>query len=66
MGACGGVLPASVGLAQALGRGGELLTDTPERALRMVVLGPGPIAAAGPAVAAAVQTAGTQRPSTVR
>ncbi|MBL0776677.1 glycerate kinase, partial [Streptomyces albidoflavus] len=62
--ACSGILPAPVGLAEALGRGAEFLTDATERALRMVLLGArlGPVAAA----AAVVQTAGTQRPSTVR
>ncbi|MEU2752591.1 glycerate kinase family protein [Streptomyces albidoflavus] len=62
--ACSSILPAPVGLAEALGRGAEFLTDATERALRMVLLGArlGPVAAA----AAVVQTAGTQRPSTVR
>ncbi|GAA2961935.1 hypothetical protein GCM10010446_54440 [Streptomyces enissocaesilis] len=49
------ILPAPVSLTEALGRGGEFLTDAAERALRMVPTG-----------ARAVQTAGTQRPSSVR
>ena len=34
-----GILPAPVGLAEALSRGGEFLADASERALRMVLLG---------------------------
>ncbi len=49
------ILPAPMSLTEALGRGGEFLTDATERALRMVLMG-----------ARAVQTAGTQRPSSVR
>ncbi|MFE9396157.1 glycerate kinase [Streptomyces flavidovirens] len=49
------ILPAPMSLTEALGRGGEFLTDATERALRMVLLG-----------AQAGQTAGTQRPSSVR
>ncbi|MET8618632.1 glycerate kinase [Streptomyces albidoflavus] len=63
------ILPAPVGLAEALGRGAEFLTGATERALRMVLLGArlGPVAACAAPLAAAVgQTAGTQRPSTVR
>ncbi|WP_330320488.1 glycerate kinase [Streptomyces clavifer] len=36
-----GILPAPVGLAEALSRGGEFLTDASERALRMVLIGIG-------------------------
>ncbi|MFD4987810.1 glycerate kinase [Streptomyces sp. NPDC058374] len=70
-----GILPGPVGLAEALGRGAEFLTDATERALRMVLLGAGlggraaaPVAAAAGLAGRAVpaQTAGTQRPSTVR
>ncbi|WP_409057283.1 glycerate kinase [Streptomyces sp. SYP-A7185] len=56
------ILPAPVSLTEALGRGGEFLTDATERALRMIVLGsrlPG-----RPRVQAVVS--GTQRPSSVR
>ncbi|WP_069885587.1 glycerate kinase family protein [Streptomyces luteocolor] len=56
------ILPAPVSLTEALGRGGEFLTDATERALRMIRLGarlPSPYAQA-----AAVS--GTQRPSSVR
>ncbi|MET9509157.1 glycerate kinase [Streptomyces flavidovirens] len=49
------ILPAPMSLTEALGRGGEFLTDATERALRMVLLG-----------AQTGQTAGTQRPSSVR
>ncbi|MGW0546301.1 glycerate kinase family protein [Streptomyces altiplanensis] len=49
------ILPAPMSLTEALGRGAEFLTDATERALRMVLMG-----------ARAVQTAGTQRPSSVR
>lgn len=63
------ILPAPVGPAEALGRGAEFLTGATERALRMVLLGArlGPVAACAAPLAVAVgQTAGTQRPSTVR
>ncbi|MEU1211869.1 glycerate kinase [Streptomyces sp. NPDC005790] len=36
-----GILPAPVGLAEALDRGGEFLADASERALRMVLIGIG-------------------------
>ncbi|MFE0177032.1 glycerate kinase [Streptomyces sp. NPDC059002] len=54
------ILPAPVSLTEALGRGGEFLTDATERALRMIQLGarlPGQ---------AATLVSGTQRPSSVR
>lgn len=52
------ILPAPVTLAEALGRGGEFLTDATERALRMIVLGAG--------LPQALAVSGTQRPSSVR
>ncbi|WP_306321384.1 MULTISPECIES: glycerate kinase [unclassified Streptomyces] len=55
------ILPAPVTLAEALGRGGEFLTDATERALRMIVLG----SRLGPGDQALV-VSGTQRPSSVR
>ncbi|MEU6821191.1 glycerate kinase [Streptomyces atriruber] len=54
------ILPAPVSLTEALGRGGEFLTDATERALRMIQLG-----ARLPAQTAAL-VSGTQRPSSVR
>ncbi|MEJ8656720.1 glycerate kinase [Streptomyces sp. MS1.AVA.4] len=53
------IVPAPVPLREALGRAGEFLADAAERAIRMILLGtrlPSPLA----------QTAGTQRPSSVR
>ncbi|WP_369216170.1 glycerate kinase family protein [Streptomyces flavofungini] len=57
------ILPAPVSLTEALGRGGEFLTDATERALRMIVLGSR--LGAGQA-ATASPVSGTQRPSSVR
>ncbi|MEV0324087.1 glycerate kinase [Streptomyces sp. NPDC050658] len=54
------ILPAPVSLTEALGRGGEFLTDATERALRMIVLG-----SRLPDRQAAL-VSGTQRPSSVR
>ncbi|WP_055566228.1 glycerate kinase [Streptomyces atriruber] len=54
------ILPAPVSLTEALGRGGEFLTDATERALRMIQLG-----SRLPAQTAAL-VSGTQRPSSVR
>ncbi|MFF8956974.1 glycerate kinase [Streptomyces sp. NPDC014894] len=53
------ILPAPVTLTEALGRGGEFLTDATERALRMILIG-----TRLPVHAEAVS--GTQRPSSVR
>ncbi|MGA4848398.1 glycerate kinase [Streptomyces sp. G5(2025)] len=55
------ILPAPVSLTEALGRGGEFLTDATERALRMIQLG-----SRLPAGQAAALVSGTQRPSSVR
>ncbi|WP_399924390.1 glycerate kinase [Streptomyces kanamyceticus] len=55
------ILPAPVSLTEALGRGGEFLTDATERALRMILLG-----SRLPAGQAAALVSGTQRPSPVR
>ncbi|AZM52818.1 glycerate kinase [Streptomyces sp. WAC 01529] len=64
------ILPAPVSLTEALGRGGEFLTDATERALRMIQLGSrlptGPATARLPAGQAAALVSGTQRPSSVR
>ncbi|MFF0743331.1 glycerate kinase [Streptomyces sp. NPDC004111] len=65
-----GILPAPIALAEALGRGGEFLTDATERALRMIQLGArtartSPLRPPHP-VSRAPQTAGTQRPPSVR
>ncbi|MFH8486180.1 glycerate kinase [Streptomyces longisporoflavus] len=67
------ILPAPVSLTEALGRGGEFLTDATERALRMIVLGSrlkGRTGAdrtgAGRTKAQAALVSGTQRPSSVR
>ncbi|MGW7415945.1 glycerate kinase family protein [Streptomyces sp. NPDC054863] len=56
------ILPAPVSLTEALGRGGEFLTDATERALRMIQLG----ARTARRRERLPQTAGTQRPSSVR
>ncbi|MFC8145015.1 glycerate kinase [Streptomyces paradoxus] len=56
--ACHGILPAPMGLAEALLRASELLTDATERALRMIVL--------GTRLPAQAEVSGTQRPSSVR
>ncbi|WAL95048.1 glycerate kinase [Streptomyces sp. Je 1-369] len=54
------ILPAPMSMTEALGRGGEFLTDATERALRMIRLGSRlPTHAAAP-------VSGTQRPSSVR
>ncbi|GAA2234124.1 glycerate kinase [Streptomyces amakusaensis] len=53
------ILPAPVSLTEALGRGGEFLTDATERALRMILIG-----TRLPVHAEAVS--GTHRPSSVR
>ncbi|MEI5100119.1 glycerate kinase [Streptomyces sp. PmtG] len=58
------ILPAPVTLTEALGRGGEFLTDATERALRMIVLGSRLPGQTDPAAASAAY--GTQRPSSVR
>lgn len=60
------ILPAPVSLAEALGRGGEFLTDATERALRMIQLGARTTRPRTPQHLADAQTAGTQRPSSVR
>ncbi|MFJ9089680.1 glycerate kinase [Streptomyces sp. NPDC102384] len=65
------ILPAPVTLAEALGRGGEFLTDATERALRMIVLGSRLRTAPQPGQATlkpdqALAVSGTQRPSSVR
>ncbi|MCI3930121.1 glycerate kinase family protein [Streptomyces sp. AN091965] len=65
------ILPAPVTLTEALGRGGEFLTDATERALRMILLGsrlPGQaaVAAASVPMPVPVSVSGTQRPSSVR
>ncbi|MFI5802875.1 glycerate kinase [Streptomyces sp. NPDC051561] len=60
------ILPAPVSLAEALGRGGEFLTDATERALRMVQLGARTAQRPSPHRPRIPQTAGTQRPSSVR
>ena len=57
-----GILPAPMALAEALVRAHELLTDATERALRMIVLGARVTAGSD----GGGQTAGTQRPSSVR
>ncbi|WP_409240027.1 glycerate kinase [Streptomyces sp. PA5.6] len=54
------ILPAPMSMTEALGRGGEFLTDATERALRMIQLG-----SRLPAQAAA-PVSGTHRPSSVR
>ncbi|MFI7317495.1 glycerate kinase [Streptomyces venezuelae] len=54
------ILPAPMSMTEALGRGGEFLTDATERALRMIQLG-----SRLPAQTAA-PVSGTQRPSSVR
>ncbi|MFF0448431.1 glycerate kinase [Streptomyces sp. NPDC004609] len=56
------ILPAPVTLTEALGRGGEFLTDATERALRMVLIGTRLPAGAGRQPVGS----GTQRPSSVR
>ncbi|MYY80041.1 glycerate kinase, partial [Streptomyces sp. SID335] len=54
------ILPAPMSMTEALGRGGEFLTDATERALRMIQLGSRlPLQAAAP-------VSGTHRPSSVR
>ncbi|MEV0120253.1 glycerate kinase [Streptomyces sp. NPDC050703] len=58
------ILPAPVSLTEALGRGGEFLTDATERALRMIVLGSR--LRSGRTGQAATPVSGTQRPSSVR
>ncbi len=67
--ACTGILPAPMALAEAMFRASELLTDATERALRMMVLG-ARVNSSGARAAtdgtAPDQTAGTQRPSSVR
>ncbi|QES41180.1 glycerate kinase [Streptomyces venezuelae] len=54
------ILPAPMSMTEALGRGGEFLTDATERALRMIQLG-----SRLPAQTAA-PVSGTHRPSSVR
>ncbi|MFH8613376.1 glycerate kinase [Streptomyces sp. NPDC018029] len=60
------ILPAPVSLTEALGRGGEFLTDATERALRMIQLGSRLPGGRLPAGQAAALVSGTQRPSSVR
>ncbi|MEU6675526.1 glycerate kinase [Streptomyces sp. NPDC046925] len=60
------ILPAPVSLTEALGRGGEFLTDATERALRMIVLGSRLKGREGRTKAQAALVSGTQRPSSVR
>ncbi|WP_344520202.1 glycerate kinase [Streptomyces rectiviolaceus] len=63
------ILPAPVSLTEALGRGGEFLTDATERALRMIVLGSrlkGRTKNQAQAQPQAAVVSGTQRPSSVR
>ncbi|MEV0258190.1 glycerate kinase [Streptomyces sp. NPDC050732] len=60
------ILPAPVSLTEALGRGGEFLTDATERALRMIQLGSRLPGGRVPAGQAAALVSGTQRPSSVR
>ncbi|MEV8019613.1 glycerate kinase [Streptomyces sp. NPDC086554] len=55
------ILPAPVSLTEALGRGGEFLTDATERALRMIQIGTRLPSSRPQAV-----VSGTQRPSSVR
>ncbi|MFK4068041.1 glycerate kinase [Streptomyces sp. NPDC029674] len=60
------ILPAPVSLTEALGRGGEFLTDATERAVRMIQLGSRLPGGRLPAVQTAALVSGTQRPSSVR
>ncbi|MGV9884386.1 glycerate kinase family protein [Streptomyces sp. NPDC003006] len=60
------ILPAPVSLTEALGRGGEFLTDATERALRMIRLGTQLSGGRLPVGQAAALVSGTQRPSSVR
>ncbi|MGW5862669.1 glycerate kinase family protein [Streptomyces sp. NPDC055239] len=60
------ILPAPVSLTEALGRGGEFLTDATERALRMIVLGSRLKGRTKGSKAQAAVVSGTQRPSSVR
>ncbi|KUL49872.1 MULTISPECIES: glycerate kinase [unclassified Streptomyces] len=64
------ILPAPVSLTEALGRGGEFLTDATERALRMILLGsrltPAGVGRTALTGQAATPVSGTQRPSSVR
>ncbi|MEU4995215.1 glycerate kinase [Streptomyces sp. NPDC021622] len=56
------ILPAPVSLTEALGRGGEFLTDATERALRMIQIG----TRLPSSETQAPVVSGTQRPSSVR
>ncbi|MEV0114814.1 glycerate kinase [Streptomyces sp. NPDC050844] len=56
------ILPAPVSLTEALGRGGEFLTDATERALRMIQIG----TRLPSSTTQAPVVSGTQRPSSVR
>ncbi|MFE0135356.1 glycerate kinase [Streptomyces sp. NPDC059037] len=56
------ILPAPVSLTEALGRGGEFLTDATERALRMIQIG----TRLPSSMTQAPVVSGTQRPSSVR
>lgn len=56
------ILPAPVSLTEALGRGGEFLTDATERALRMIQIG----TRLPSSKTQAPVVSGTQRPSSVR
>ncbi|MGW0532566.1 glycerate kinase family protein [Streptomyces sp. NPDC003032] len=60
------ILPAPMSLTEALGRGGEFLTDATERALRMIRLGTRLAGGRLPVGQAAALVSGTQRPSSVR
>ncbi|MEU0989635.1 glycerate kinase [Streptomyces sp. NPDC005953] len=64
--AYGSILPAPVSLTEALGRGGEFLTDATERALRMVLIGTRLSAGDDRQAEGAVVLSGTHRPSSVR
>ncbi|WP_445400450.1 glycerate kinase [Streptomyces sp. LE64] len=59
------IMPAPMDLTEALGRGGELLTDATERALRMVQLGTR-LSGGRPQEPVGAVRSGTQRPSSVR
>lgn len=61
--AYGSIMPAPVSLTEALGRGGEFLTDATERALRMIQIG---TRLSGGRTHADAVVSGTQRPSSVR
>ncbi|MEO3973010.1 glycerate kinase [Streptomyces sp. CAU 1734] len=62
--AYGSILPAPMSLTEALGRGGEFLTDAAERSLRMILIGTR--LSSRESRQTAVSVSGTQRPSSVR